>query len=184
MTGNTMRRTYSVAFGGVMSALSVVIMMFSTLLPSASLTLGGVAGFLLVCIIDELGISWGWAVYAVVSVISLLLVPEKDTAISYIMMFGLFTVLKYYIENVKRRWLRALYKFIYANVCLIAFYLLVTAIGIMVRESRVMEIVVLACGNLVFFLYDFIETKAVIIYRHTIAKKLHKGRTTDNKERR
>ena len=83
-----MRKSSSIiAFGGVIAALCLVLMLLSGVLQVATLAIPALSGMLLMFIVIELSAKWAVCVYAIVSVFSLLFVADKEAAL----MFTLFS---------------------------------------------------------------------------------------------
>ena len=62
-----------VALCGVVSALSVVLMLMTGIVPIATIALPALAGCLTIAIVAETNVRYGFAVYCVVSVLAILL---------------------------------------------------------------------------------------------------------------
>ncbi len=69
---DTVENSMKVAFCGIVAALSAVLMFLTGLVPVATLAIPAIAGCLLIPVVVESGLSWGFGVYAVCSV---LLIP-------------------------------------------------------------------------------------------------------------
>lgn len=82
-----------VAFCGVMAALSLVVMLLAGVVPVATIALPAVAGCLLIPVVVEAGLAWGFGVYGVCSVLAFLLVPDREAFLFYALFFGYYPVL-------------------------------------------------------------------------------------------
>ena len=91
-----------IAFAAVVSALSVVIMYMASVLPTGKLALCAVASGVMCLVVVKNGIGNALSVYAVVSVISIILLPDKSIAIGYILFLGNYPVLKALIEKQRK----------------------------------------------------------------------------------
>ena len=78
MTG--MKQSSKTAFGGILTALSVVLMFLTGVIPFLTFALPALAGALLILIVTEIGSKWALCVYAAVSILSLLVVADKEAA--------------------------------------------------------------------------------------------------------
>ena len=79
-----------VAFCGIVAALSAVLMFLTGLVPVATLAIPAIAGCLLIPVVVESGLSWGFGVYAVCSVLSFLLAADREAALFYVLFFGYY----------------------------------------------------------------------------------------------
>lgn len=125
--GGEMKKTsYKVAMGGVVSALAVFCMFLTGVFPLLSLTLPCMAGLLMVVIVIEVGTGWAYVTYAGVALLSLLVTPEKDIAILFVMFFGYYPILKGTIERIKSHALQWAVKFLVFNAAIISAFMLIT----------------------------------------------------------
>ena len=82
-----------VALCGVVSALSVVLMLMTGIVPIATIALPALAGCLTIAIVAETNVRYGFAVYCVVSVLAILLTPDREAILFYILFFGYYPTL-------------------------------------------------------------------------------------------
>lgn len=93
-----MKPMNALAFGGVMAALGVVILLF-TATPMATVALAAVAALTVIPPVIEINKRTALAVYAAVALISLLLVPAWEGKAMYIGFFGHYAVVKAALEG-------------------------------------------------------------------------------------
>ena len=74
----------SVALGGVMAALAVVIMCMGGIIPLATYVCPMLCAVLLAAVLRLTGRRIGWAWYGAVSLLSLLLGPDKEAAAVFV----------------------------------------------------------------------------------------------------
>ena len=79
------------AFCGVIAALSVVVLFLTGIVPVATIALPAVAGCLLIAVVAETNVRYGFAVYLVSSLFSALLTPDSEAALLYIIFFWLLS---------------------------------------------------------------------------------------------
>ena len=103
-------KSRKIAFGGIVAALSLVLMLLTGVLPFGTYALPCFAGILLTSIVIEFGIPWAIGVYVGVSVLSFLLVSDKEAALYYTLILGIYPILKSLFERIKLRWLSFLIK--------------------------------------------------------------------------
>ena len=78
-----MKSSQKLAFGGILTALSVVVMLLS-FFSIADYALPAIAGVLLIPAVIEMGSSRALGVYAATAVLSFFLAPSKEAAVMYI----------------------------------------------------------------------------------------------------
>ncbi|MBS5150185.1 MAG: hypothetical protein KHY76_04230 [Butyricicoccus pullicaecorum] len=149
-------RAQQIARGGMMVGVSVVILYFATFLSIASWAACMLVGFIpeLFFLVEER--KTGCLVYAATSALALFLLPDKLLAILYAGLFGLYTVIRYYLEKLPSRILRWAGKLVFANLWII-IVLTCIRLGIL-PEFPAMNIkiflAVLLGGNVILVYYE------------------------------
>ena len=82
------RKSTQVAVGGLSSALCLLLMFMTGMIPFATFALPSLAGILLIVVVVENGIQTATLVYAAVSILSLFMCPDKEAAMMFICFFG------------------------------------------------------------------------------------------------
>lgn len=173
--------TFNVALCGVVSALSVVVMMLTTVVSVATYAASALAGMLLAVIVIEINCKWAVASYIAVSFVSLLIVPDKETVLFYIFFFGYYPMLKQLIESrIKNRAVQLVVKTLIFSASAIAIYFLsINFLGIPVEEYYIMGInfsaMFLILGIVVFLLFDYAFTGVICKYVNNIRGKIFKN---------
>ncbi len=172
-----MKTSYKVSLGGVVGALSVVLMLLTSLVPFGTYAFPAFAGMLLVCVVIELGYSWAFIVYTVVSVLSFIFLTDKEAALYYVVFLGFYPIIKGLIEKLRYKTLQYVLKFSVFNVCMvIAFYLSISLLSIPKESFNLFGVylpwVFLLLGNVVFIMYDYCISKVVTVYILKIHKLL------------
>lgn len=175
--------SYRVALGGIVSALCLVCMFLAGVLPALYLLLPMAAGVLLMIIAEEVSISWAWLTYISVSLLSMFITADKEAALIFIMLFGHYPILRFYLQKVKLRLIRAVVKELIFNVCAVAyFYVTVFIFGIremiesMSDFGRYGGLILLIAGNIIFVLYDLNLGAVYKVYLKRFLPKFRKKR--------
>lgn len=175
--------SYRVALGGIVSALCLLCMFLSGIMPVFYLILPMIAGVLLMLIAEEVSLEWAWLTYISVSLLSLFITADKEAALVFIMVFGHFPILRLYLEKLKFKILRWLIKLIAFNACIISyFYVTVFVFGIeqMLEEmndfGKYGAIVLLVLANIIFVLYDINLYAIYYIYKIKLMPLLKRKR--------
>lgn len=158
-----------VALGGVTAALSVLLMIAAGITSTLVYAIPMFAGALLMVLVIELGSSFAMAVYVAVSVISLLILGNKEAAVMYVAFFGYYPIIKSLLEKHLKRVLCWLIKYIIFNAAMVASYFAVTKIFMISFEDveafgKWALLLLLLAGNVVFAMYDVLLTRLVTIY--------------------
>lgn len=152
-----------IALGGMLAALAVVLMGMGGLIPVATYVVPMLCILLLQVVLKSCGKRIAWAWYGAVSVLGLLLCPDKEAAAVFAAL-GYYPIVKPKLDRGKLPWLR---KGVFFNtVTLILYQLLIRLFGMeQLAEDFTgvwMSVVLLAMGNLVFFLMDMLLGKKIM----------------------
>ena len=145
------------ALGGVLAALAVVVMSMGTLIPVATYAAPMLCCMLVQVVLRICGKRTAWAWYGAVSLLSLLMAPDKEAAAVFLTL-GYYPIVMPKLDALKGKWL---WKALLFNVSILAMYwLLMHLFGMEQLAAEfedmgiVMGAVLLALGNVVFFLLD------------------------------
>ena len=128
----------------------------------------------------ELGYGAAFSVYAVVSILSALVAPDKEAAMFFIMFLGFYPIIKGILEGkIKSKPIRILLKFALFNVCMVAAYFVGKFLLGIPDDSFVifgvfLPYVFLALGNVFFIVYDYCITVIIIQYLNRLRPKVFK----------
>ena len=163
-----MRKTPAarISLGGMLAALAVVIMNLVGIIPVATFVCPMLCMMILTLVLRFCGKRIGWAWYGAVSILSVLMGPDKEAAAIFAFI-GYYPLLKPAFDRLKSG---ALLKFIFFNgVILLMYWLLINLFGLarIAQEYRelglAMTIFTLITGNLIFFMLDKILARLAII---------------------
>ena len=164
-----MKTSVKVSLGGVVAALSLVLMLLTSIIPFGTYAFPAFAGILLVLLVFNLGYAYAFAVYFVTAVLSFLLVTDKEAALYYAMFLGFYPILKGVIERIPSKPVQYIVKLALFNVCMIAaFYIGISLLSIPKESFNLFGVylpwVFLILGNIVFIIYDLCITRLVTLY--------------------
>ncbi|MDD3429442.1 MAG: hypothetical protein PHG02_05505 [Oscillospiraceae bacterium] len=175
--------TRTVATCGVMGALSAAIMFIGGILPLATYTAPAISGIFLLPVALELGLRSGFMMYAVVSLLSLFVVADKEMALTFIFFLGFYPLLKQIFDKIDKKTLRIVIKLVVFNVCIFSMYsliLYVFPIGIVVNEFAEYApwflILLVVLANITFVIYDMALTRITWLYLKKYRSRIMKGR--------
>ena len=146
-----------IALGGMMAALAVVVMSLGGLIPVATYVCPMLCMLLelTVCLFCGTRIAWAW--YGAVSILSLLLGPDKEAATVFCFL-GYYPIVKPRLDCMK---LSVLWKGLLFNASMLVMYwLLMHLFGMAELAEEFSEfgkwtaIILLGLGNVTFFLLD------------------------------
>jgi len=171
--------SYRVALGGIVSALCLISMFIAGIVPALYLLLPMASGVLLMIIASEVSIQWAFLTYISVSILSLFITADKEASLVFIMLFGHYPIIRFYVQKIKISLLRFIVKFVIFNFCAISFFFVtVYLFGVEQMLDSMEEIgkygkpVMLCAVNIIFVLYDLNLQAIYEIYRHRFMKRL------------
>ena len=148
-----------VALGGVMAALAVVIMCLGTLIPLATFVCPMLCIVLLMVVLRLTTPRIAWAWYGAVSILSILLAPDKEAAAVFLFL-GYYPMIKPWLD---RRKLSVLWKLVLFNASIFAMYgVLIWVFGLtdLLEDYRemgmILTAVTLVLGNITLFMVDIL----------------------------
>ena len=149
------------ALGGVMAALALVVMCLGGLIPLATYVCPMFCAVLLMVVLKLTGRRVAWAWYGAVSILSLLLGPDKEAAAVFVFL-GYYPILKPWLD---KRKLAILWKLVLFNAAIFAMYsLLIYVFGLAEVAAEFEELgmvltaVTLILGNATLFMMDVLLT--------------------------
>lgn len=171
--------SYKVALGGIISALCLVSMFLTGVIPILSLALPMIAGTLMMIIKVEVSTGWSFLTYTAVSMLSLFVTFDKESSVMFIFLFGLYPILKTFFDKVKLKLVRVLSKLIYYNVSVtIAFQITFKLFGMEELADQINQyfphgmLVLLIATNPVFLMYDYVLNNLIEIYYKKLKPKI------------
>ena len=154
----------AMAMGGVFAALAVVIMNLGGLIPVATYVCPVMCMLLLSFVDRACGKRIAWAWYGAVSVLSLLLSPDKEAAAVFL---GYYPILKPKLDTMKLKWAWKLLIFNGSMVVLYSILIRLMGLEAVTGESEelagIMLMVLLVLGNVTFIALDRLLT--ILSYR-------------------
>lgn len=146
-----------VALGGLLAAVTVVVMSLGTMIPVATYVCPMMSAIMLQLVLKICGRRIAWAWYGAVSILSLLMAPDKEAAAVFLCI-GYYPILKPWMDKQRGNWLL---KAIFFNSVILAMYWslmhLFGMAGLAVEFAEMGVILVgamLLLGNVVFFMLD------------------------------
>ena len=160
-----------VAWGGVLAALSLLLLYLATMLPSGRIGMVAVAGLVPAVGVISGGLATGFLSYGAAGLLGLLLLPDKGSALLYVLFFGLYPMIKYLIERLRKLPLELVLKLVFFNLILIVFLFGFSALLFpMLPQIMHTPLLLFGIGNVVFLIYDYGFSKLITVYAVRIRK--------------
>ncbi len=163
---NTKKMTLAASF----AALSFVLLLVGSFFESLDLTFSALASFTVVLAVIELGRPYPLLIYAVTSLLALLLLPSKFAAVCYALFFGFYPIFKEMFERF-RPLVSWVLKFSLFNI---GFFVILLASRFLLGlpDLSPFDIPLLLLGNAAFFLFDFALSRLITLYLFKLRRLL------------
>ena len=174
-------RSRRIAVGGMMTALAVAVMLLGGVIPAATFCAPALAGLALVPVFAEGGQKLALGAYAAIAALALMLCPDKEAALLFAFV-GYYPVIKWRLDDMRRKWLRRGLKFLILNGAIAVMYLAVFFVlrldQIMADYAdmtRAMLVAFVVLGNVALAMYDRLLSVALVIYVRRLRPRLFGG---------
>lgn len=175
-----------IALGGILVALTTMVLYSTSILPISTLVILTIASSLIpVCIIKS-NIKTSIFVYISSSLIAFFLV-KINIAFLYFIFFGVYGIIKYFIERIRKEKIEIVLKLIVFNTAFIIGFIIMQNIlginlisGLEVLISRffdissktIASIILWIVAQPIFLIYDYAMTMIITFYMERIHKNI------------
>lgn len=170
-------RAYAVAAGGVLAAAAVTVMTWGTAVPVGTFCCPVLSSLPLIPVLDLGGVGIGLAWYGAVGTLSLLLSPDREAALLFLLL-GYYPALRPLLERFRSRPLRLAAKLLLFNLATALLYGLLLRLlapeADMEGAGRWMGAALLLLGNGTFLLYDLLLGRLTKLWRQKWRKRILK----------
>lgn len=177
-------KSKDIALGGILVALTSIILYAASILPISTLTILTIASAIIpVCIIRS-NIRTAIFVYIASSLIAFFIVPI-NIGLLYFIFFGIYGIVKYFIERIRRENIEMILKLVFFNIAfIIGFSIMQNILGINIiagletlvlrffnSSSRLISAIILwIIVQPIFLIYDYAMTMIITFYIDRIHK--------------
>lgn len=174
------RESSKAALGGMIAALSVVVMLATYLSPLLVYTVPPFAGILLIVIVEEIDYKWAIGTYVAIGLLSLFMIADKEAAVFFVMFFGYYPILRMFLCRVfQKKWPILLIGILVFNVSVCAAVLLCAFVfhidySEFYEKGKLFFFLFVFLMNAMYFVYDFLLSSLLLFYRKKIKKWIKK----------
>lgn len=172
-----MKSSKVIAYSGIASALSVVMLFLGSIIWVLGYTMPLVASLIMIVLLDSVSKRSALLTFVSTSVISFILLNDKECVLLYVLFFGYYPLIRDKINDIKPKFLSYLLKFVTFNVAMVLVQVLcVYVFGIPFDDmlGKWGIVVFIICLNLVFVVFDKLYTVLLKLYRIKLKKKVEK----------
>ena len=161
-----MRKTKKITLSAMIIALSTVLMVLGAMVDVLDLSVCALASLFVAFVYIEIGSPYTFCVWLATSLLTFVFFPGSIIWLEYLLVFGIYPILKAYIEKLPRKvWI--ILKLAYANLIFIALIFLVELIlkvPFFGFDNLWIKVGVYALLNVAFFAYDIFITVLLRFY--------------------
>ena len=168
-----MKNSKVIAYSGVATALSVVMLFLGSIFWVLGYIMPLVASLVMIILLDSVSQKSALLTFISTSIISFILLNDKECVLLYILFFGYYPLIRDKINDIKPKFLSYLLKFITFNAAMVLTQVLcVYVFGIPFDDMLGKWGIVLfvLCLNLVFVVFDKLYTLLLRLYRIKLKK--------------
>lgn len=167
-------KSRQMALCGVLSALAVVVLLLGGVIGIGTFAAPVLAMAVLLPVLEEYGPRAAVTAYGTVSILALLLVPDRELALVYAC-FGWYPILRPRIARIPSRLLRLVVRLAICNAVIAVLYgMLLRLLGLtadLMDASCLLNVVLLVMGNLVFLLLDLVLARLTNLWWRKLRKR-------------
>lgn len=167
---NKNTKTSYISKGGLFTAFGVICVYLSTILPVNKLYLLAIASCIIPLSVITTNIKNAVVVYSATSILSILICGIKIQVIFYIIFFGLYGAIKYYIEKTRRIYVEFFLKLAFFNITMVFMFFIYKLFFPNILKLNISMYLIVIGGQFAFLIYDYVLT----LFINTINKKLKK----------
>ena len=146
-------KSQKIATGGLLCALSLLFLYLCNVIPSGKIAMICLSSFCIGLCVALINIKFSLITYVAVSILSLILLPNKIIPLLFILFFGNYPVAKLFLEKIKKTYLMWIVKFIVFNIYAVFTYFVITCFINVEINFAVPMIILIA--NFDYVVYDF-----------------------------
>lgn len=166
-----MKKSKQAAIGGILSAISLISLFCSGIFPFAEYTFPALAGMLLIPLVIEINKRTALLAYAVVSLLSIFMVSNKEAAMLFLFFFGYYPIVKNIIERINKPFFEWIIKLLIFNLSVVSAYVIIINVMGMTELADELSMgmkwgaaILLGLGNVAFVVYDLALTRIIYFY--------------------
>lgn len=158
-----------ITLGGILVALTVITLYLNLIIPINTFAILTISSCYVPIAIMRSNIKLGIFVYIASSIIGFLIIP-LDIMIPFILYFGIFGLVKFYIEKLRNMPLEIILKLVFSNIMLfIGYFIFTSFVGPIPSELPLWILLIVA--QVAFIIFDYALTLIITFYISKFHKK-------------
>lgn len=166
------KKTSYIAKGGLFTAIGFIFIYLSTMVPVNKAYLLAIASCIIPLSVITTNIKNAMVVYMSTSLLALLICGTKITVVSYVIFFGLYGLIKYYIEILRKLYIEFILKLLFFNADLAMLFFIYKLFFPGLLKATMPLYIIIAAAQVVFLVFDYILTMFINYSNKHFVKKL------------
>jgi hypothetical protein len=154
-----------ITYSGILLGLNIVLLLISNLISINTMFFMGLASLIISVIVMEYGVNTGVVFYIASIILSFIVMPNKAQWLLYILTFGIYGLVKYFIEKGRPIYIEVILKLIFANLVAVILYLILK--NIVIIPINIITIIVY---QVAFLVYDYVYSLFIEYYNEKIKR--------------
>lgn len=167
-----MKSIKQLALSGILAALCFIFLYVGSVLQTFDLSAAALGSIVVLISYIELGCGRAWCVYAVASVLSLLLLPYKTAAVVFALFSGFYPIIKVKLNRIRPTWFSIIVRIFCFNIFLTAMFVVTKYLLDIEDEFFKFGALMFVMANITFFLFDMSLERIAVYYVRNIKPKL------------
>ena len=156
-----MKKSFKIAFCGIVSAL-VCVIMAASLMPDLTFAVPAIAGLMFIPVFANAGVPAAIACFVSSSLLSFF-IGDKNSWLLFLVFFGYYPIIKPLLEKIKNKPVKWVLKFSVFNAAAVVLYL-IEVLVLRFTLGKWWLLAAFAAGNAVFVLYDIAVARVAAFY--------------------
>ncbi|MEG2353513.1 MAG: hypothetical protein RSB70_02600 [Clostridium sp.] len=162
------------AYGAIITTLSILALYLSSIISINTIFFLGLASCLIPLGVMLTNIKTGFIIYMSVTLLSFFLISDKSLVMFYGFFFGIYGLVKFYIENLNKTLLELILKFLFFNVSFALMYFIYENLFTNMISSILPVYALVIIAQIGFLSYDYIITLFIAYVIKNILPKIQK----------
>jgi hypothetical protein len=154
-----------ITYSGILLGLNIVLLLISNLISINTMFFMGLASLIISVIVMEYGVNTGVVFYIASIILSFIVMPNKSQWLLYTLTFGIYGLVKYFIEKGRPIYTEVILKLIFANLVAVILYLILK--NIVIIPINIITIIVY---QVAFLVYDYVYSLFIEYYNEKIKR--------------
>lgn len=164
--------TLFMAKGGIITAIGVILIYLSTIIPGNKLFLLSIASCLIPIAVISTSLKNSFIIYFSTLILAFLMSGLTTSVIAYAIFFGIYGIIKYYIEKIRKLPIEVFLKLIFFNICFFIFYNILILFTSSSLNLKLPIYIFIIGGELIFLFYDYFLTVIILFIDKRLIKNL------------